>query len=53
MSGSSPLELLNDELLLTFNFNKYIFTAVYVFDKYIPWNRNTYRLVSTNSDPLY
>lgn len=33
MSGSSPLELLNDELSLTFNFNRHIFTAIYAYDK--------------------
>ena len=37
MSGSSPLELLNDELLLTFNFNRHIFSALYAFDRYSPF----------------
>lgn len=40
LGGSSPLELLNDELVLTFNFNKHIFSAVYAFDRYKPETLN-------------
>lgn len=48
MSGSSPLELLNDNLTLTFNFNKYIFSAIYCYDK--PFNSSNLTITLFNNN---